>query len=79
MGKLCIIRLQEFSNRHSRYLIYINGEAIKTIGIGDSKEFDLPEGKHTICCKLDWRGSPELTISVRCDETGTWKYVALKV
>ena len=65
---MAIIRLhrtKEYSNYLRDYIIYIDGQKAGTIRNGETKEFNIPEGNHSIYCKIDWCSSPERIFDVR--------------
>ena len=69
MAKLIITRSSEFNNMTRKFRIYLNGKKIGTILSGKTEEFDIPDGKHNLCAKIDWCGSQDFPITIRNDET----------
>ena len=47
------------------YKIYINGIHRGDIRVGETKEFPVSDGFHTVQAKIDWCGSRELHVEVR--------------
>ena len=72
--KIVISRKQELNNRLRQIAIYIDDQKIGTIGNGDVKTFDVPEGAHSIKAKINWCGSRELKFGVAGEEK---KYFSL--
>jgi len=68
MAKLRITRKSEYFNWTRDYRIYLNGQKIGTIGSGETKEFDIPEGENILKAKIDWCGSQNFQISLNKDE-----------
>lgn len=71
MPTIRLYRPPEFINSTRQYKIFVDGEKIGTIVNGDTLEFDLPAGTHTMQAKIDWCSSPEFTFSVKNGETKT--------
>jgi hypothetical protein len=69
VAKLIITRTSEFNNLTREFRIFLNGKEIGTISSGDTEEFDIPEGNHNLCAKIDWCGSENFPITLRNDET----------
>jgi len=46
------------------YKIHIDGVYCGEIQIGDTKEFEVENGNHVVCAKLDWCRSNELCVEV---------------
>lgn len=79
MAKIIIQRTNEYNNRWRDYQIYIDNKKVGTIKNGGSIEFEIEEGKHIIEAKIDWCGSPKITVEIKNDETkylkvGGFKY-----
>ena len=73
MAKINIQRSSEFINRIRNYRIYIDGKKLGTIENGESKEFEVKEGHHIIEARIDWCGSPKVSVEIRNDEIKTLK------
>jgi hypothetical protein len=68
MPKILISRSKEYTNRFRQATIYLDGEKIGSIGNGDTKSFDVPDGKHSLYAKIDWGSSRPLDFSLMGDE-----------
>lgn len=51
------------------YNVVIDGDYCGKIKCGETKQFDLKEGEHTLCLKIDWCRSPKINFSLKDDET----------
>ncbi len=67
MITVIIERSNELFNRLRDYGVYIDGEKMGTIANGETKQFELSLGEHTLCCKIDWCSSPELKFNTTED------------
>ena len=63
MGTLIIKRKAELANRFRDYKVYINGQKAGTIANGNTEEYALPPGAHTVYCKIDWCTSNAVEVS----------------
>ena len=59
-----ITRNQQNDNILRAYKIFIDGVYRGKIKEGETKEFPVENGKHTIRAKIDWGGSKELIVDV---------------
>jgi len=59
-----IARVKPYSELLRYYKIYIDGIYRGKIGVGETQEFDVENGNHMICAKLDWTRSNELCVNV---------------
>ncbi len=50
-------------NRFRSYKILIDNKVVGTLTDGESKEFSVTPGEHSIQAKIDWGTSPRLCIS----------------
>ena len=64
MSKVKIQRHNQYMNRFTIYKILIDNKEVWTIWNGEVQEFKIPEGKHSILIKIDWRGSQVLDINI---------------
>lgn len=64
MAKLIIHRSSEFANRIRAIRIYLDKEKIGEIMDGETKEFEIPAGRHLLQAKIDWCGSNEIEFRV---------------
>lgn len=71
MATLKIIRRFEFINLNRKFRIYIDGKSLGKISSGETKEFNIPEGEHSLNAKIDWCGSEDFPISIKINETKT--------
>lgn len=78
MGKIVISRQQEWNNKLRQIGIYMDGEKIGTIGNGEVKTFDVPEGNHAIKARIDWCGSRELNFFISGDDKKYFKLSGFK-
>jgi hypothetical protein len=56
-GKLILTRKESFVNRRQRYKVLIDGVEAGQVKNGDTEEFTLPPGTHTLQCKINWMSS----------------------
>ncbi len=75
MSKLIVRRSSEWVNKMRAIGLYLNGKKIGTINDGETKEFKLEPGTHSLRAKIDWCGSENLNFSL---EDGEIKKVELK-
>jgi len=68
MGKIVVSRKQEWNNRLRQIGIYVDGQKLGTIGNGEVKTFDIPDGNHSIKAKIDWCGSREIEFLISAEE-----------
>jgi len=68
MGKIVVSRRQEWNNKLRHIALYLDGQKIGTIGNGEVKTFDVPDGDHSIKAKIDWCGSRQIDFSVSGEE-----------
>ena len=57
MGKITLTRSNEYINRYREYGIYIDGIKAGVIRNGETRDFDVAPGMHTIYAKIDWCSS----------------------
>lgn len=69
MTKLTIKRTSEWTNRMRDIGIYLDGKKIGTIANGETKEFEIDPGAHTLKSKIDWCGSEEIKLNLQESET----------
>jgi len=58
MGKIMLSRTNEYINGLREYGIYIDDVKVGVIRNGETKEFEVAPGTHTIYAKIDWCYSP---------------------
>ena len=71
MAKIKIKRTNEWNNRTRQIGVYLDNNKIGTILNGETKEFDIPSGQHTVRAKIDWCGSKNITIQTNENEIKT--------
>lgn len=69
MAKIIINRSSEYSNKLRSIGIYLNDKKIGDLSDGESKEFEIEEGKHQIRAKIDWCRSNPIDLKINSDET----------
>ena len=78
MTKIIISRIDEVPNRMRDYRLYIDGQKVGTISNGTRKEFDVLPGRHLLCVKIDWAGSPEMPFEIIGNKAAVFKVSASK-
>jgi len=71
MAKIRIKRTNEWNNRFRQIGVYLDNQKIGSILNGETKEFDIPSGQHTVRAKIDWCGSKDLTCQINENEIKT--------
>lgn len=64
MPKLIINRKSEWINSMRDVRVYLDGELLGMVQNGQSSEFGIPSGEHTLITRMDWYGSKPLTLHV---------------
>jgi hypothetical protein len=64
MATLVINRSSEYANALRNIKIFLDDKEIGTVANGEEKEFDIPEGFHTLQAKIDWCSSPKTTFNI---------------
>ena len=59
-----ITRVRPYSELIRSYKIFIDGAYRGEIKIGETKEFEVENGSHTVCAKIDWCRSNRLCVDV---------------
>lgn len=65
MATLRIQRTSEFSNSLRDYQIQIDGQKIGTIANGETKDFEITAGQHSIIAKIGWGSSSTITFEIK--------------
>lgn len=78
MGTIIINRTNEYLNRIRDYGVYIDGKKVGTIANGETKEFNVFAGKHSVFAKIDWCSSPTLSLDLNDHETKSLKVGGFK-
>lgn len=68
MAKLIINRSSEYSNKLRSVGIYLDDKKIGDIADGESKEFEVEEGEHTLRAKIDWCRSNSINLKINSGE-----------
>jgi hypothetical protein len=79
MTAIKIHRPADDYNHLRAYGIYIDGKKVDTILIGQSKEFALTPGQHTLYTKIDWCRTPKVSFKVPADGIKTFKVYGSKL
>jgi hypothetical protein len=64
MAIIRIERKKQFINILRDYQIYINGQIAGTLSNGETQDFIIHPGQHTLVAKIDWCKSQEFQIMV---------------
>jgi hypothetical protein len=62
MSNIIIFRTSQRINSMREYDIYVDEQKINTIGNGEQKKIEVPQGKHEIYIKIDWCKSKKLNV-----------------
>ena len=68
MSKIVITRSNELNNRLRNAIIYIDGQQIGAVSNGDVKDFEVPEGNHSLYARINWGRSRELEFFIGSNE-----------
>lgn len=71
MAIIKIQREKSFADKVRDYKVFIDNTKVGTISEGETKEFHIEEGKHTISTKIDWAGSQVIELDIKENETIT--------
>jgi hypothetical protein len=64
MATIKIKRTNDYINYLRDYRLYIDGQKIGTIGNNQIKEFDIPNGQHSLIAKIDWCSCPNFSFEI---------------
>ena len=78
MATIIINRTSEYLNRLRNFGVYIDGIKIGTIANGETKEFNVSAGQHSVFIKIDWCSSPTLSVNINDQETKNLKVGGFK-
>ncbi|ANF51816.1 hypothetical protein A0O34_15445 [Chryseobacterium glaciei] len=68
MAKIIINRSSEYSNKLRSIGIYLDDKKIGDIADGESKEFEVEKGGHTLRAKIDWCRSNPINLKINSEE-----------
>ncbi|MEO6388879.1 MAG: hypothetical protein ABIT16_08215 [Croceibacterium sp.] len=78
MGSVTVERRKAvWRDRARAYVVTIDGEPVGKLASGEKQTFPLTPGAHDVGMKIDWCGSPRVTVDgasdsrLVCDATGT--------
>lgn len=79
MAVIRVKRSSEYINAIRVYEVLIDGVSVGTIRNGETKEFPVSAGRHSVVAKIDWCSSPEVVVDVDEGQTvdlkvGGFKY-----
>jgi len=63
-GEIVLRRSKSYRDRLRKYKVIVDGAEIGHISAGQSKAFAVPPGRHELKLRLDWKGSPVLSVEV---------------
>ena len=78
MASIIINRTSEYLNRLRNYDVYINEKKVDTISNGETKEFNISAGQHSILIKIDWCSNQTLLVNINDNETKSFKVGGFK-
>lgn len=70
-ARVILNRKNEWVNRARSLKVFVDGVQAGAIKNGQSEEFHISEGKHTISCKVDWCSSREFEFDLAAGQTLT--------
>jgi hypothetical protein len=72
MATIRFRRTNDYMNLMRDYSLFIDGQKIGTIGMGQTRDFEITNGQHTIIAKIDWCSSPELSFEINDNGSKTF-------
>jgi hypothetical protein len=78
MATIKIRRTNDYINVMRDYRLFIDNQKIGTISNGQTKDFEIPAGRHSLIAKIDWCSSQELFFEINNNETKIILVGALK-
>ena len=78
MATIILNRTSEYVNRLRNYSVYIDGKKVGTLADGETKEFVVTPGHHSIVTKIDWCSSKTITFDLSDDEMKEFKVGGFK-
>lgn len=79
MATIRIRRTNDYMNLMRDYRLYIDGQKIGAIGNGETKDFEVTGGHHTVIAKIDWCSSPDLSFEINENDSKTILVSSLKI
>ena len=82
MTTITITRPYQWTNQSIGINVYIDDKLSGDIAVGETKEFEVKPGKHTVYVKNKWGGSQPVEVDVKKNETkalrlSSFKYIVL--
>ena len=68
-SRIVLNRSSEWVNRARSLKVLVDGQQVGTIRNGNTEEFRIAPGAHTVTCKIDWCSSRDFEVNVRAEET----------
>ncbi|WP_019039647.1 hypothetical protein [Psychroflexus tropicus] len=78
MTKIRVERNSEWNNKARAIGIYIDGEKVGIINDGETKEYEVENGKHEVFAKIDWCRSPKIKLHLTENKTKSLKLSGFK-
>lgn len=78
MGTVRLMRTSEYVNLAREYGIYVDNKKIGTIRNGQTENFEIEPGTHTIYAKIDWCYSPARSFTLNQADNISFKVGAFK-
>ena len=78
MATIKIRRTNDYINVMRDYRLFIDNQKIGTISNGQTKDFEIQAGRHSLIAKIDWCRSQELFFEINNNETKIILVGALK-
>jgi hypothetical protein len=78
MATIRIQRLSEYNNRMRDYQVYIDHAKAGKIADGETIDFTVSPGLHTVTAKIDWCSSQDLLVTLKENETRNIKVAGFK-
>ena len=78
MATIILNRTSEYVNCLRNYGVYIDGKKVGTIADGETKDFVVTPGHHSIVTKIDWCSSKTINFDIGDDEIKEFKVGGFK-
>ncbi len=74
MGKIRIVRSNQWLNRNSKFKVMVNGQQLGIVANGETQDYDVIDKSNSLKIKMDWsvNGSEELSLQVTENEIKTF-------